>query len=538
MISARTHQTIGAGMAILLVAALSPATSVGDEIEARIAYTMAEKAYQDKNYVQAEAKCREAIEQLGSSNPRIHYLLVRSLAGQGKHADVDREAKVYFSFQPDSASPEFNDILNLVAEARGIVEKQEIERKEREKKEQEQKQRELEEAEKRNKEAEVRKAREEKLRAAKEKRYREMCEFYYNLLPRTTHPGERAVLTLAPDVTMAFRWCPYPADSLQAKSGKSGFWMGETEVTQKQYKALFPDATFRTPNDSFPATSISQDEALRFSKMANAVFGFESFGQSLVRLPDRDHWEIAAQCGKEKLPYFSKDSAEKHFQVLRGYENLFDLSAPTPRDDDPKKPRIRWPWNDGFPDLAPAPVASFKPNAWGIHDLYGNVAEWSSYQGSKDAQVQRTALGGSYFSDQSRRSHVEGYRFDKRTLSYGFVGFRLFLLGAPPDEKDYGQNFPLFFPYRRPRQDHFVIVYDPSAGPLASSGKVDLWSKRNSGNVSYNDKQFYHSEQGTARNARGLWEFKQWIGNDYNRVQWEFRDENGNRDTIPTVFTW
>lgn len=519
-------------MAILLVAALSPATSAGDEIEARIAYTMAEKAYQDKNYVQAEAKCREAIEQLGSSNPRIHYLLVRSLAGQGKHADVDREAKVYFSFQPDSASPEFNDILNLVAEARGIVEKQEIERKEREKKEQEQKQREQEEAEKRNKEADARKAREEKLRAAREKRYREMCEFYYNLLPRTTRPGERAVLTLAPDVTMAFRWCPYPADSLQAKSGKSGFWMGETEVTQKQYKALFPDATFRTPNDSYPAIGISWDEAFQFLRKANAVFGFESFGLSLVRLPDSDHWEIAAQCGKEKLPYFSKDAAEKHFQVLRGYENLFDLSAPTPRDDDPKKPRIRWPWNDGFPDLAP--VASFKPNDWGIHDLYGNVAEWSSFRGRDDDLIKLRALGGSYFSDQSRRSHVEGYRFDKRTSSYGFVGFRLFLIGAPPAEKDWGEDniYPLLFPYGRPRGEKIVVLYDPSGGPLASSEKVSLNYKLN------NDKEFIYGTPEVVKNARGLYEFSVRLSKDTQRIQWQLRDIADKYDTIPTLFNW
>ncbi|QDU97664.1 SUMF1/EgtB/PvdO family nonheme iron enzyme [Lignipirellula cremea] len=138
------------------------------------------------------------------------------------------------------------------------------------------------------------------------------------------------------------------------------FYLGETEVTQAQWKAVMGAEPWRDDDDDFqegpeyPATYVSWDDAVAFCR--NLTKQEHSAGRLAqgwrYALPTEAQWEYACRAGTTTAYSFGDDPA-----LLGDYawfiENAWDLGEEYAHE-----------------------VRLKKPNAWNLYDMHGNACEW------------------------------------------------------------------------------------------------------------------------------------------------------------------
>lgn len=125
------------------------------------------------------------------------------------------------------------------------------------------------------------------------------------------------------------------------------FLMDKFEVTQEEFSSKTGNNPSEFKGDSLPVEKVTWQEAQQYCKSAGK------------RLPTEAEWEVAAKGGKEIIYSWGNE-------VLSGKANFCDHHC-----------EKRWnakQFRDGFETTAP--VGSFPPNGYGLHDMGGNVYEW------------------------------------------------------------------------------------------------------------------------------------------------------------------
>ncbi|MGB7218643.1 MAG: formylglycine-generating enzyme family protein [Vicinamibacterales bacterium] len=190
------------------------------------------------------------------------------------------------------------------------------------------------------------------------------------------------------------------------------FYLGKFEVTQAQWQAVMGSnpSWFPSEDRNVPVEQINWYEAQEFVERLT----LQSPG-SRFRLPTEAEWEYAARAGTSSA--YSTGSTLTVEQA--NYDGRYEPGGT------PEAFRGR-----------PVAVGSFPPNAWGLHDMHGNVWEWCEdnhcpYASGPavDPLIRcgsplRVIRGGSwYFRADSARSAL---RYTHRPIDRGFsLGLRI-----------------------------------------------------------------------------------------------------------------
>ena len=241
------------------------------------------------------------------------------------------------------------------------------------------------------------------------------------------------VVEIAPGVELGFVRIPAgrfvmgsnerPSDYSPAHLAEvtGSFWMAGTEITNEQYRTVFPhhDSRFHDQqwkdhvNEGYPANKpeqpvirVSWEEAMEFCRIVSERTGLN------VNLPTEKQWEWACRAGSGTPFWYG--GADDDFAP---YENMADMQlnkmAVSGVDPQPMGKNNPWykyytwhPKDERVDDgnmLAVAP-GGYKPNPWGLYDMHGNVSEWTRscylpypYTGETGgADAKKVVRGGSW----------------------------------------------------------------------------------------------------------------------------------------------
>jgi formylglycine-generating enzyme required for sulfatase activity len=226
------------------------------------------------------------------------------------------------------------------------------------------------------------------------------------------------------------------------------FWMATREVTNEQFRLFDPghdcryyakrharsdDQGLPLNGPRQPAVRVSWEQAMAFCRWLSSRTGMP------FALPTEAQWEYACRAGSATALHYGDLDAD-----FAPWANLADLSF-----SDPEKGNYVGitgglehavlegsalgdrRFDDGF--VVTAPVGRFRPNAWGLHDMHGNAAEWtrttySPYPYRDDGRNEpafegrKVIRGGSFFDPQKRSSSAlrVAYPAWQRVFNVGF----------------------------------------------------------------------------------------------------------------------
>ena len=173
-----------------------------------------------------------------------------------------------------------------------------------------------------------------------------------------------------------------------------GFWMGETPVTQAQWQAVMGENPSHFKGDQRPVEQVTWPESSDFAAKLNALLpGLHA------ALPTEAQWEYACRADTQSAFHDGSPCTE-------------------PSGKDPALDKLGWfDQNSGYETHD---VKLKAANAWGLHDMHGNVWEWCQDAWDEKAYAKRGKIAFDpeiKDDDESADRVVRGGSWDDRALN-------------------------------------------------------------------------------------------------------------------------
>lgn len=191
------------------------------------------------------------------------------------------------------------------------------------------------------------------------------------------------------------------------------FYIGETEVTQKQWQAVMKATPWKgrkyvKRGDDYPASNVSWEAAQLFIEKLNEKEGVDSY-----RLPTEAEWEYACRAGTATMYSFGDNISD-----LKDYAWFKENAS----DEGEKYPHQ---------------VKQKQANAFGLFDMHGNLYEWCQ------DRYGRQYYKNSPNADPSGPSDGEGCVV--RGGSWSYKAYDIRSAGRTPEEPDNDRSSDIGF---------------------------------------------------------------------------------------------
>jgi formylglycine-generating enzyme len=209
-------------------------------------------------------------------------------------------------------------------------------------------------------------------------------------------------------VTLAERAPPVPANAPEAMRQPGSAVFTVPTAADPRWWTWVPGAQWRKPagprsiivgKDREPVVQITHSDALAYARWAGKTLPSEAQWEAAARTGGADAREPVDAAGKPRANYY------------QGAFPARDLGL------------------DGY--TGRAPVSCFPADSHGVHDLIGNVWEWTA---SSADEARSVIKGGSFLcaANYCARYRPAARQFQERDLGTDHIGFRLIDTDRPP----------------------------------------------------------------------------------------------------------